>query len=335
MKMRICNRLLIRVTLILGVALTANAVKVTSVGDELADRRPGSEERISTAGVRADVRTKCYEDKPAKSESGNPDGSNGGRAEGQKDVAKVNAAKDVLDLEFQKLEHLPPPSIRLHGQIARPILLVGDSMSMGGFGESMQTYLVDRFGRSNVAFFASSGSSPEHWLRSGPTFVTKCGYLEITPLVSIKHDFENGRRPKPVLTPKLEDLLREYRPATMIVQLGTNWMDEISTRMLPNNAKYNEILEQFVAVVKGDPHSVRQIIWITPPDSSCFSNGVKQTVQSVIMNAARNFGFEIIDSMKVTHFVSGKSGRDGVHYNDEEARVWASFVTRDLDRMMQ
>src|SRR6516225_7283507 len=71
-----------------------------------------------------------------------------------------------------------------YGSSAR-VLMLGDSMSVGGFGEALQDYLLRRFGRNNVAVFASCGSSPEHWLRSGPKFVTKCGYREQTPRSSI------------------------------------------------------------------------------------------------------------------------------------------------------
>jgi hypothetical protein len=87
------------------------------------------------------------------------------------------------------------------------VLMVGDSMTVGGFGEAMQDYLLRRFGSGNVAVYASCGSSPEHWIRSGPNFVTKCGYREQTPRSSILRDFQNGKQPEPAITPKLEDLV--------------------------------------------------------------------------------------------------------------------------------
>src|SRR5712671_4276366 len=40
------------------------------------------------------------------------------------------------------------------------VLMVGDSLTVGGFGEAMQAYLLRRFGSNNVAVFASCGSSP-------------------------------------------------------------------------------------------------------------------------------------------------------------------------------
>jgi hypothetical protein len=92
------------------------------------------------------------------------------------------------------------------------VLMVGDSLTVGGFGDAMRDYLLRRFGSNQVAVYASCGSSPEQWLRSGPNFITKCGYREQTPQETVLYDFHNGRRPRPALTPKLEDLEAKYRP---------------------------------------------------------------------------------------------------------------------------
>ena len=49
----------------------------------------------------------------------------------------------------------PPPSI----------LMIGDSLSVGKFGEAVQMHLALKH---RVAAYASCGSSPEHWLASEP-----------------------------------------------------------------------------------------------------------------------------------------------------------------------
>src|ERR1044072_5510996 len=56
----------------------------------------------------------------------------------------------------------PPPSI----------LMIGDSLSVGKFGEVIQMHLALKH---RVAAYASCGSSPEHWLASEPDFITKVG----------------------------------------------------------------------------------------------------------------------------------------------------------------
>jgi GDSL-like lipase/acylhydrolase family protein len=218
---------------------------------------------------------------------------------------------------------------------ALPILMVGDSLTVGGFGEALEEYLLRRFGSNKVAIFACCGSSPEHWLRSGPDYITKCGYREQTARASILYDFERGRRPKRVLTPKLEDLVAKFRPRTVIVQLGTNWMDGMHSNPARDESTYGEILDRFVAAIHSEPDTVRKIIWITPPDSSRYSKAVQTRVTNLIKTASRRHSFEIIDSGRLTHYVRGQSGSDGVHYNSAAAKEWANRVTRELDRMLR
>jgi hypothetical protein len=215
------------------------------------------------------------------------------------------------------------------------VLMVGDSLTVGGFGDAMQDYLLKRFGKNHVAVYASCGSSPEQWIRSGPNFVTKCGYREQTPRTTLLYDFHKGRRPRPVLTPKLEDLVARYHPKTVIVQLGTNWMDGMSSRRTNVKPGYDEILDRFVAAIRSTPNSLPNIIWITPPDSSRYSKAVQTRVKDLITAAAGRRSFEIIDSSRMTHYVRGKSGSDGVHYNGAAAQDWANRVMRKLDRMLR
>jgi len=216
-----------------------------------------------------------------------------------------------------------------------PVLMIGDSLTVGGFGEAVEGYLLHRFGSKNVAIFASCGSSPEHWVRSGPNYITKCGYREQTPRSSIVYDFERGRRPKRFLTPKLEDLVAKFRPRTVIVQLGTNWMDGMHSNPARDESTYGEILDRFVAAIHSEPNTVRKIIWITPPDSSRYSKAVQRRVTNLIKTASRRHSFEIIDSSRLTHYVRGQSGGDGVHYNKTAAQEWANRVTRELDSLLR
>src|ERR1700730_18578332 len=61
-----------------------------------------------------------------------------------------------------KIPEGPPPSI----------LMVGDSLSVGKFGEVVQGHLAQKY---PVAAYASCGSSPEHLLGGGAEFITQCG----------------------------------------------------------------------------------------------------------------------------------------------------------------
>lgn len=204
----------------------------------------------------------------------------------------------------------PPPSV----------LFIGDSLSVGKFGETVQAHLALK---RRVAAYASCGSSPEHWLAAEPDFLTKCGYRERTANSDIFSDFVNGRAPRPTRTPKLANLVRKHKPTILVVQLGTNWMDRSLT-----DEQMSDYLNRFVDEARRGP--VEKIVWIAPPDHSSLRR-VQGRVHQLIRRAATRKGFEVIDSRRVTHYVVGKTGGDGVHYNSESSEAWARGIQRELD----
>lgn len=204
----------------------------------------------------------------------------------------------------------PPPSI----------LMIGDSLSVGKFGEVVQMHLALKH---RVAAYASCGSSPEHWLAGEPDFITKCGYRQRTSDSDYFTDWVNGHAPRPTRTPKLADLVRKHKPTILVVQLGTNWMD----RNL-SDEQMNDYLSRLVDEARRG--TVEKIVWIAPPDSARLRK-VQGRVHQILRRAATRKNFEIIDSRNVTHYVMGKTGGDGIHYNSESSEAWARAIQRDLD----
>src|ERR1044072_3034519 len=91
----------------------------------------------------------------------------------------------VADGKTKKSASKPPPD-------APPpsILMIGDSLSVGKFGEVIQMHLALKH---RVAAYASCGSSPEHWLASEPDFITKVGYRQRARGSDIFHHWGNSR----------------------------------------------------------------------------------------------------------------------------------------------
>lgn len=227
-------------------------------------------------------------------------------------IARPAASKRPL----ARAAPLPPPT---------RVLMIGDSLSVAPFGETVQQHLARKFGPQNVAAYASCGSSPEHWLQGEPGFYTKCGYRESTPdRMPMLRDWTNGKQPKPTLTPKLETLVRRHQPTLVLVQLGTNWMDRDVS-----DAEISSFLSRFIRAARGS--SAGQIIWIAPPDSSSISSKAQARIHRLIQQGAKRDGFEVIDSRQLTHYVPGKTGGDGVHYNKEASRAWGARINRSLD----
>ena len=210
----------------------------------------------------------------------------------------------------------PPPKV----------LMIGDSLPVSGFGDAVREHLERQFGRDNVAFFASCGSSPESWLREEPVFHTRCGYREKTPTSDVYRDYHNGKKPAVVATPKVESLIERYKPTIVIVQLGTNWMDQA----LSDN-QIRAVLERFISAVHRG--GTRRMIWIGPPDSSRFSK-VQNRIYRLIQQSVRWRGDPMIDSRRFTRYVLGKTGGDGIHYNRESGEAWAKPVIASIDQIL-
>jgi hypothetical protein len=154
--------------------------------------------------------------------------------------------------------------------------------------------------------------------------VTKCGYRQRTSDSDIFTDWVNGHAPRPTRTPKLPDLVRKHKPTILVVQLGTNWMD----RNL-SDEQMSDYLGRFMDEARRSG-TVEKIVWIAPPDSARLRK-TQGRVHQIIRRVALRKRFEVIDSRNVTHYVMGKTGGDGIHYNSESSEAWARAIQRDLD----
>jgi hypothetical protein len=95
-----------------------------------------------------------------------------------------------------------------------------------------------------------------------------------------------------------------------------------------SDAELGGLLDRFIRAARGP--TVRQIIWIAPPDSSAFRRS-QGRIHRLIQYAAARDHFEVIDSRLLTHYVPGKTGGDGIHYNSESSLAWAAKINAALD----
>jgi lysophospholipase L1-like esterase len=136
-----------------------------------------------------------------------------------------------------------------------------------------------------------------------------------------------GERPPAVNTPKIEKLLAIHKPEVVIIQLGTNWLDDFAKESSTEDIRKKQaVLHNLGTALRG-----KRVIWILPPDSSKFSKSAQATVREIIRSSAYKERFEaLIDSRRLTHYVRGKTGSDGIHYNGEDAIRWANGVMENL-----
>jgi lysophospholipase L1-like esterase len=212
----------------------------------------------------------------------------------------------------------------------RKVLMIGDSLTVGPFGEAMEVYLAKKFGASRTYVYGSSGSSVQHWLKSTPNFVTKSGFREVRPgFRSVRSGAED-----PGITPKVEDLIRSIKPDVIVVQLGTNHFTRFQQEGMGILDGQRRLFLDFARTLFVSDPGVRRVIWITPPDSSRFSPAIEDTVDRMIMEAAAKSGGRIgtVRSKPLIRYIPGETGSDGVHYSSEAAKAWAARVIEIMER---
>lgn len=214
------------------------------------------------------------------------------------------------------------------------LLFIGDSLSTGPFGERLLTSFTRGFGRSRVWFYASCGSSVEDWLSAEPVFHTPCGYRELTPETDLREEYRDGRRPRPMPTPKIEDLIRKHHPAIVVVQLGTNHFDDLERDGPDALPRLEIIFQRFAGALVRSRSSVRRVVWITPPDSARYPEWIETAIDRLIRRVAAAQHIDVVESRKFTRYVAGRTGTDGVHYRREPAEAWAVRVIAELNRAL-
>lgn len=213
------------------------------------------------------------------------------------------------------------------------VMLIGDSLSVGPFGQTMERFLRDRYGSTQVCVFASCGSSPEHWLADAPVFTTTCGYRQWAPGPPWRGGFTAGDRPGSVRTPKLKPILDHYVPDYVIVQLGTNWMDGLAADGTRDGSKQKKIIRKFIRELRSGVRPPFGILWILPPSSSKYPPQVHDAVDRWITETAQSMRFGVMDSRRITGpYTRSSGGRDGVHYSEAAGERWAKGVIRRIFR---
>lgn len=214
------------------------------------------------------------------------------------------------------------------------VLIVGDSLTVGGFGASMEGIFIKGFGADKLEVYGCCGASVEHYLKDEPVFMCKCGYRETTKRTRVLDNWQGGRRPRAFPTPKLATLLNKHRPEVVIVQLGTNNFDTLLKKGASAMARQQEYFDRLASEMVNTTRTVKRAIWVSPPDSTKYPANIEKTVDNMIAKAARKHGIYVINSSKLTRYVMGESGTDGVHYHTKPAEEWAKKVRLELNRIL-
>ena len=222
-----------------------------------------------------------------------------------------------------------------------PVLIIGDSMALCGFGERLDRDFRNA-GASVVATFMACGTNPLSWTRLGNNAAAKtsCGFWTIKPRPSGHpetfmdvYGMTRGHRPGRYPVPKIEDLLAEYHPEILVIQLGNNLFDALKGRKEDHEGTVlTPFIDPFLRIVSP---SVRRIYWVAPPVSGLIP---KQTQDALVgvLKAHDGPAFRTIDSRDLLTYPYHGLQPDKQHFEGRDMTLWADrtfdWIKADLER---
>jgi hypothetical protein len=196
-------------------------------------------------------------------------------------------------------QQAPPTS---GGQVksGSKVLVIGDSHTAGAFGDELDRLL--RAKGAQVHTVGSSGATADNFISGKGTTV---GFAD--------HKV-NGQTQKTAAhpTPKLEDLINEDKPDTILVNLGANFRGAGPSGIKKQVDEIGQIAKK---------HGIK-ITWVGPPTTRQ-DEGNRSSLQKFdedMKAAVAPYGTYVSSAP----FTPKYSGGDGVHYSGEAAKQWAA-----------
>ena len=206
------------------------------------------------------------------------------------------------------------------------ILYLGDSMSMGAFGRTMDQEM--RAAGHEVYTFVAGGATPYYWLSRYSTIKGPIGYWEKTPSKENRQSVTLG-------VPKVEDLLEKFDPDIVVIQTGTNLYATLRSKRRSKENNVKEVEGLLNHMVEAATQGGRRCYWISPPQAHPGRYPVELQVEMaeltkrVVSPEAKYF-----DSRSVTTYTDPYPKNDGIHYGPTEAKQWAAHVIKDFSQFV-
>jgi hypothetical protein len=254
-------------------------------------------------------------------------------------------AADPANPEKPSPSPSPPaiPSANLPGPLT--VLILGDSLSLCGFGKSLdQRFRSDLQVKSAFTYMAC-GTIPVSWLKQRPFTHAKtyCGFwsIESVPGAAKPKEFQDtngirrGSRPKPHPVPKLDDLLSTIRPEILIMQTGNNIFSLFRDGKTVLPARHGPILKGLIAPFISEalkaPSTLQKIYWVASPTSG----RVSKEVQDFVVEQVRLFSagtVTVIDSRPLVSYPYRHMAPDREHFFGAQMDQWAANVFKIIAR---
>ena len=225
------------------------------------------------------------------------------------------------------------------------VLVLGDSMSLEGFGKRLDKKLREHPRVGAVNTYMACGTHPLSWLKSKPysTIKTFCGYwsIETVPGSLKPHEVDEsgnyGSKRIGHLVPKLETLIESLKPDVLILQSGNNFFSLFTDNKTINEDYHTKQIKfyvsPFMTYLATQPTSLKKLYWVTPPQTGKVTEDIQSFVFDQIRGNTRSLA-TLIDSRTVTHYPYKKMSADKEHFEGADALAWAedvfALIAKDL-----
>ncbi len=208
------------------------------------------------------------------------------------------------------------------------ILYLGDSLSMGAFGRTLDEQLRSR--KNEVHTYVAGGASPYYWLSRFEPISCSIGYWEKTPNAQRRVGYVRA-------VPKVEALLKKIKPDVVVIQTGVNLYATLRSKRREHTENV-KLVEGLIADMCRAVHSTgAHSYWITPPEShpKRFSPALQQQLSEIMKRVVGGLGGQIFQSAEVTTWTASyPSNSDGIHYGPDQSIDWANQVVEDFSQFV-
>lgn len=218
------------------------------------------------------------------------------------------------------------------------VLILGDSMALSGFADTLDQCFRSCPGVTSVHTVICCGTNPLSWLKADPysQAKTRCGFLEIFNRdgeVSQTRDIygmKKGHKPDAHLVPKIEDLVSDLKPDIIVFQSGNNFFDLFKKGEVidpKSGAVMRAHISPLVTWIISSAPSVKKWYWVTPPEAG----NVTTEVQSFIFDTIKQHvdGYAVmVDSREITQYPYPMQDRDRMHFWGQACNDWGRDTFR-------
>lgn len=216
-------------------------------------------------------------------------------------------------------------------------LIIGDSHTVGGFGEGLRVGLIQELNNSNLHIYAATGSRFDHW-RSGEWQGLNLGSLESQPQ-------KERVRYKNYVNPywNLDTFLDETKSKNIIFALGTN---DMAFAHLNHKKFYQGVLKDsyFVKLknyLESNSKNWKNCFWILPTyvNEKLFPKDFQDLFYKKLI-ATVEAHCQIIDSRQLKKPDNDReflfpTSKDKIHYLRKDGEYWGGRVAKLISQSLR